>query len=250
MASTFLRDFQEPVKSIAARFDRFVQKGDEQNSCWTWTGGPCGSGSPTFSVDNRAIKARRIAYELYRRELAPGVRLLSTCRHQKCVNPFHLEPSGSISEVSARLFEGVDYSQGQGPDGDCHEWRGMTDRYGYGQISVKNRTVTTHRIAYEAQYGAIPDGFSVLHRCDNRACVNPDHLFLGDAGDNNRDREAKGRSAPQHGENNPSAKVSPDVVRSIIADQRTHQTIAASYQISRSLVGLIKSGKRWSHVKR
>lgn len=64
---------------------------------------------------------------------------------------------------------------------------------GYGQINVKGRNCGAHRIAWQLFRGEIPRGMSVLHKCDVRICVNPDHLFLGTALENMRDMTAKGR---------------------------------------------------------
>lgn len=75
----------------------------------------------------------------------------------------------------------------------CWNWTGFINPKGYGQLSFKRRTVRAHRLAWALAYGPIPDGLCVCHRCDNRRCVRPDHLFIGTNLDNMRDMVAKGR---------------------------------------------------------
>lgn len=80
-------------------------------------------------------------------------------------------------------------------DGDCWEWRGRHDEKGYGRIGFEGRLQRADRVAWLLSFGEIPEGMCVLHRCDNPACCNPDHLFLGSQADNVADRDAKGRGA-------------------------------------------------------
>lgn len=81
----------------------------------------------------------------------------------------------------------------------CWNWSLGKDRIGYGRLKVSMGTreafrfTSAHRYAYELWRGVIPDGLCVLHRCDNRACCNPEHLFLGTQQDNMRDMHAKNR---------------------------------------------------------
>ena len=76
----------------------------------------------------------------------------------------------------------------------CWEWIGRFGNAGYGQVKRNGKNKGAHRISYELTHGAIPAGLCVLHRCDNRKCVRPDHLFLGTKRDNTRDMIQKGRA--------------------------------------------------------
>ena len=78
----------------------------------------------------------------------------------------------------------------------CWLWLGSTKGGGYGRFRLRGASLRAHRAAWELYRGPIPIGVCVLHRCDVRVCVNPDHLWLGTVRDNNLDAIRKGRARP------------------------------------------------------
>lgn len=79
----------------------------------------------------------------------------------------------------------------------CWNWLLKLDPDGYGRVHRSGKQpefLTSHRFSYEAFFGAVPEGFNVLHRCDNPSCVNPDHLWVGTQIDNLADMHRKGRA--------------------------------------------------------
>lgn len=128
----------------------------------------------------------------------------------------------------------------------CVEWKGAL-RDGYGMVYVRGKNRRAHRVAWERARGLIPDGMGVLHRCDNRACVNVEHLFLGTHAANMADAHAKGRlfvpKCSLFGKDNPATKLSDEAVASIRVDQRSQRKIAQEHGVSQGLISMIKSGK-------
>lgn len=134
---------------------------------------------------------------------------------------------------------------------DCWEWTGATETFGYGRFYFCGRTQTAQRVSWQLTNGPIPVGMCALHKCDNPPCVNPNHLFLGSKTDNAADRQSKGRTRCAIGEAQGSSKLKTSEIEQIKRLRKTgllQRDIAKRFNVSRSLVGMIVNGKRWSHL--
>lgn len=153
-----------------------------------------------------------------------------------------MRPRGTVSE---RFWAKVDKA---GPD-ECWNWTASTGRGGYGALLRDGKYQGAHRISYEMHHGEIGDGMCVCHRCDNRACVNPAHLFLGTLADNNADREAKGRGVYLNGERHYAAKLTWDDVKAIRenTDGVTRKELAEKFSVSYVTISHIVAGRKWKN---
>lgn len=136
-----------------------------------------------------------------------------------------------------------------GPTG-CTLWTGVQNGQGYGRMGVSStKKAMAHRVAWELVNGPVPDGMKVLHRCDVKLCVNPDHLFLGTQLDNMRDMAKKNRS--NLGERCPSHKLTADQVAAIriayVAGAKKSD-LARQYGVAGPTIGGCITGKTWRHL--
>ena len=133
----------------------------------------------------------------------------------------------------------------------CWLWTGYPEKDGYGYICVDGKRPKAHRFSYETFIGKIPEGMSVLHKCDISCCVNPSHLFIGTHKDNMRDQKNKGRTLL--GEKGSNVKLKEEDVLKIISAARSGEPqskIAKRFGISQASVSLIHTGKNWPHIQR
>lgn len=134
----------------------------------------------------------------------------------------------------------------------CWNWTGCVQSNGYARVTFEYTTMGAHRLAYKAFKGNIPDKHDVCHKCDNRKCVNPDHLFIGTRLDNMRDAVAKGRQSQgetlsrlKRGDKSNFAKLTWNFVREIRKSCLTTKELAKSYGVSVDNIRRIKRYHTW-----
>jgi hypothetical protein len=142
----------------------------------------------------------------------------------------------------------------------CWLWTAATTN-GYGILSVKHRSrapLKAHRVSWEIHHGPIPGNMHVLHTCDQRLCVNPDHLWLGTNADNTADRVSKGRTRTwatdreRLGSSHPRAKLTEAIVLESRAlwrsGEETSVSLAKRHGVAQATMHAALTGQTWGHV--
>ena len=160
------------------------------------------------------------------------------------------------SSVEERFWSKVDRSGG--PEA-CWPWKGKPDSDSYGRFYGFPGEVRAHRVALTLTLGRpIGDGLDALHRCDNRPCCNPGHLFEGTNGENCSDRHAKGRDASHGGELNGRHVLTAEDVQRIRERMRSvprnsrrawYERLAKEYGVSSDCIAAAATGKTWAHLE-
>lgn len=151
--------------------------------------------------------------------------------------------------LEERFWEKVDKKSPE----ECWEWTGAKNNLGYGVFSVNRKMMYTHRFSYLISNGEFSKNLMVCHKCDNRKCVNPNHLFLGTAKDNHIDMLNKGRGNSPLGESSHLAKITEKQVieiRKLIASKQYYvREIAEMFGVSHGCINEIKRGNTWAWLK-
>ncbi len=253
-----------PGVSIEDWFWSYVRKTED---CWIWVGNikqkqgenRCPVG--LFLLNGQRLQAHRAAWILTHGD--PGdEQVMHRCETPLCVRPDHLW----VSDLASRFWT---YVRKAGPD-ECWEWLGCrtagkgTDSYG--RIQTGEGLDGAHRVSWRLHYGDIPEGRWVLHKCDQRFCVNPSHLFLGDCQANVDDMVSKGRNShgemhwarksPERmprGEKVSTARLTEQQVRDIrrrfAAGEANKLQLAREYGVAPYTIHCILARITWRHVE-
>jgi len=133
------------------------------------------------------------------------------------------------------------------PETGCWNWNKTITWKGYG-LTFYKKQIHAHRLSYILFRGEIPHGKFVCHKCDNRKCVNPDHLFIGTAKENSLDAVAKGRIVS--GDSHYNSKLTSDQVvqiKSMLGDS-SQSEIARIFNVNQTTIWMIANGRNWRNV--
>lgn len=149
--------------------------------------------------------------------------------------------------LKERLLKNINHDAKTG----CWEWSRSLNKGGYGRMTVHTdagvlRGVMAHRVAYTVFKGPIDADLEVMHRCDNRKCINPDHLEAGTHAENMRDAALKGRMSKGGFKYEADQELDlPSIIRKLYADGFYSQyEIAAMFGFSQSYVSRIVNFKK------
>lgn len=132
------------------------------------------------------------------------------------------------------------------PNSGCWLWDANTHhKTGYGMFSLKNKTYQAHRVSYKFFVADFDDNEKILHKCDNRCCVNPSHLFKGTQKDNVLDMYSKGREPKKLRENNGNSKLTEHDILVIRSSSKSGCELAREYGVTSTAIYHVKHNRSW-----
>ena len=156
---------------------------------------------------------------------------------------------GNTNLQRKSIYERLDNNSIPVTESGCLIWTGPVNHEGYGHISYNGKSSRVHMVSYELNYGKIPNGLIVCHKCDIPSCFNPNHLFLGTNQDNMKDRDNKGRQYDRTGIRNGRAKLDIDKanqIRKIFSSQKISKAkLGRIYGVSLPTISDVVNNIRW-----
>jgi len=135
--------------------------------------------------------------------------------------------------------------------GECWEWHGFFNHKGYGAFWIPGRgpgQFMAHRVVWTLTRGSIPTGLCVCHNCDNPACCNPAHLFLGTPAQNAHDRDRKGRRRGEHSRHKLTTEQVLYIRKASAIGGIHNRVLARKYGVSVPTIHQVVRRLTWAHV--
>lgn len=132
----------------------------------------------------------------------------------------------------------------------CWEWNGFLNSGGYGRYKWNQRNWLAHRLMWMITYGELDPLLDVCHTCDNRKCVNPEHLFLGTHTDNMQDMLDKGRSNYPKGERSGKSKLTEkavELIRKASKEGITQTELGNLFGVAHTTIGRVLRSETWKN---
>jgi Autographiviridae endonuclease len=145
------------------------------------------------------------------------------------------------------LLERIELHYIPEPNSGCWLWCSES-KSNYPTITINNVARRANRVMYELHKGSIPKNYEVLHSCDIKCCVNPDHLSVGTHLQNMQEASQRKRFNSRRGSANNLARLTETQVLAIRADPRGSNTLAKIYDVDRTLIWQIRTRKVWTHI--
>ncbi len=253
--------------------EQFWSRVFKTDDCWFWTGSLDEDGYGEFC----GIRAHRFSWALANGPIPPDSFMCHTCNNPPCVNPAHLFPDSNANNQRHRFRQGRirvpirDWSWLRRPtifltreqrfiirvdvqDSGCWNWiGGISKPTFYGIFSWDaGYQMSAHRASWLLHHQIIPDGLSVLHKCDNRQCVSPTHLWVGTQKENMDDMRRKGRANTVCGEDSGRSKLTEQQVlelRRLHAEEGLGCTrLGRLFGISETHARFIINRQSWQHI--
>lgn len=227
-------------ETIEAKLKRF-SKCDPETGCIVWIGTIKKNGIGVMVIPGKEQGyAHLLAWECVHGPRPKGFIIRRTCGNKLCINVAHMilfkfsTVENDIEWQLERLKRRVIIN----PSTGCWEWQGAKGK-GYGHLRVGGHDTYAHCLMWKCTHGETK-GLHVLHKCDNRCCINPEHLFLGTPADNMRDKVLKDRAG---------IKLSRKEVEEIRASKLSPKKLAKKYNVSDVHIYDILNRKCWKHIE-
>lgn len=272
------------INYIEKKFWNKVNVIDDENSCWEWLKEKDKWGYGVVHIYQKSKRIKRISASKAswiiknKQEITDGLVVCHKCDNRKCVRPDHLflgthkdnmqdcKNKGRLSKN--KKTRNLPYKKYKDDNerflckiikqkNECWEWISSKDKSGYGVFLYKKKVKPAHRVSWQLFVGEIPEEKIICHKCDNRLCVNPNHLFIGTNKDNAVDCYNKKRNISQtnpektpKGELHGNAKLSNKIILEIINDYKniSLDEISKKYKITKNYINNIIKGKIWTSV--